>query len=120
MLDHTIDRLIKAGSNQVVIITNDELLPAIERQVGIRNDSEQIKILSEPEGKNTAPAVGLVLARCLDRQDDPVLGVFPADHHIVDEEAFMQSINKAIAAAKNGHIVTIGIEPDRPETVMVI
>ncbi len=116
MLDHTIDRLVKAGSQRLMIVTNDELLADIEHLVQNRPDADLIEILSEPEGKNTAPAVGLALARCGMDEDESVLGVFPSDHHVLDEESFSQSIGKAILAARQDRIATIGVAPSRPET----
>jgi mannose-1-phosphate guanylyltransferase/mannose-6-phosphate isomerase len=116
MLDHTIDRLINAGANRLMIITNDELLADIEKLVQSRNDTAMIEVLSEPEGKNTAPAVGLALARCGTDDDESVLGVFPSDHHVLDEESFSRSIQKAVLAANQNRIATIGVAPSRPET----
>lgn len=116
MLDNTLDRLAAAGSHQVLIITNDELLEDIENITRNRSDADRIEILSEPDGRNTAPAVGLALARFYDRNQDSIMGVFPADHHVLDTDAFCKSIRKAVLAAEQDQIVTIGIEPDRPET----
>lgn len=116
MLDNTLDRLTLAGSQQVLIITNQELFDDIEKVIKKRADADKIEILSEPNGKNTAPAVGLALARYFDTHQDAIMGIFPADHHVLDTDAFCQSIRKAVQAAAQDQIVTIGIEPDRPET----
>ncbi len=116
MLDHTIDRLIKAGAKRLIIITNDELSGDIERLIQDRDDGAIIEILSEPEGKNTAPAVGLALAKFGADEDESVLGIFPSDHHVLDGDSFSQSIQKAIWAARQDHIATIGVAPSRPET----
>ncbi len=116
MLDHTLDRLAAAGSEQMLIITSDDLLPAIEDIVRNRPDTKRIEILSEPDGRNTAPAVGLALARFNPSHQDSIMGIFPADHHVIDTDSFAQSIHKAVEAAELDHIVTIGIQPDRPET----
>lgn len=115
MLDHTINRLIGTGCDRIVIITSDDLLESIQSLVDQRPDRHLIDILSEPQGKNTAPAVGMVLSRYADCKDE-ILGIFPADHHILDEEVFSECLHKAVLAANCGHIVTIGIEPNRPET----
>lgn len=115
MLEHTIDRLKHAGCSKIIIITGDELLESIRELVNSRGDSQDIEIMSEPEGKNTAPAVGLVLSQYIDNTDE-VLGIFPADHHILNEQVFIESLHKASQAAQQGHIVTIGVKPDRPET----
>ncbi|HCS73114.1 MAG TPA: mannose-1-phosphate guanylyltransferase, partial [Clostridiales bacterium] len=116
MLDQTIDRLLAAGSKRIVIITSEELVPPIEELLRQRIDNDLIEILSEPQGKNTAPAVGLVLSRYLGKNSDQVLGIFPADHHVLDREAFNQSMERAIEAARHNHLATIGISPSRPET----
>lgn len=116
MLDETIDRLLAAGSKRIVIITSAELALPINELLKQRSDNDLIEILSEPQGKNTAPAVGLVLARYLGQNPDEVLGIFPADHHVLDHKAFAQSLEKATQAARNNHLATIGISPNRPET----
>jgi mannose-1-phosphate guanylyltransferase/mannose-6-phosphate isomerase len=116
MLDDTIDRLLAAGSKHIVIITSEELEPSIEELLLQRADKDLIEILSEPQGKNTAPAVGLVLSRYLGKNSDQVLGIFPADHHVLDSEAFNQSLERAMQAAHHNHLATIGISPNRPET----
>jgi len=116
MLDHTIDRLVKSGAKKIMIITNDELLADIENLVKDRDDAALIEILSEPEGKNTAPAVGLALAKCGADDDESVLGIFPSDHHVLDDKSFSQTIEKAVLAARQNRIATIGVAPNRPET----
>ncbi len=116
MLDNTIDRLAASGARKIIIITSDDLLPGIEQVIEDRPDAYLIEVLTEPEGKNTAPAVGLVLARQQLEDPDEILGFFPADHHISDSQAFSESMRRAILAAQQGHIATIGIAPDRPET----
>ncbi|MDD3894137.1 MAG: sugar phosphate nucleotidyltransferase [Syntrophomonadaceae bacterium] len=116
MLDHTIDRLLQAGSRQIVIITSDDLTSYIKKIVADRPDNNIIEILSEPEGKNTAPAVGLVLAKYAEQIPDDVIGIFPADHYVIDNDAFSAAVSQAAEAARKGYLATIGIAPDRPET----
>jgi len=74
-------------------------------------------VLSEPVGKNTAPCIGYaseVISR-IDR--DAVLVILPADHFVKDSERFRQVISRACDYAhETKSILTIGIEPDRPET----
>lgn len=108
MLDHTIDRLIKVGSRRIIIITSDDLMSSVQSLVQKRPDAELIDILGEPVGKNTAPAVGMALAQCLNETDE-VMGIFPADHHILDVQAFEESVQRAIQAAQQGCVATIGI-----------
>ncbi|NLJ73192.1 MAG: NTP transferase domain-containing protein [Syntrophomonadaceae bacterium] len=116
MLEHTIERLHLAGSKRIAIITSDDLLPLVENLVYQSFGTDNIDIISEPEGKNTAPAVGLALSLYYEQFPNEVIGVFPADHHVLDVNAFIASIDKAAQAAEKGHLTTIGISPNRPET----
>ncbi|HZK42705.1 MAG TPA: mannose-1-phosphate guanylyltransferase [Syntrophomonadaceae bacterium] len=116
MLDHTIDRLSLSGATRITIITNDSLYLSVKELVDHRADADIIDILSEPEGKNTAPAVGLVLSLYHEKYPDETIGIFPADHHVLNVEAFKDSIRRACLAAGEGNLVTIGIAPSRPET----
>jgi mannose-1-phosphate guanylyltransferase/mannose-6-phosphate isomerase len=73
-------------------------------------------IVLEPEGRNTAPAVGL--AACIAAESDPdtLLLVMPADHVIRDVDAFQAAVARGVPAAESGKLVTFGIVPTRPET----
>ncbi len=74
------------------------------------------RIVLEPVGRNTAPALtcaALVAAR---EEQDPVLAVMPSDHVVRDGEAFRRTMAEAVHLASQGHIVTFGIVPTRPET----
>ena len=81
------------------------------------NQFENLKILIEPEAKNTAPAIGLsaIYLKKL-AKTDPVIIVLPSDHMIKDCAAFRRIIKKAVKEAQKGKIVTLGIVPDSPET----
>ena len=74
------------------------------------------RLLAEPVGKNTAAAIGFA-ARVLAEEDpDAVMGVFPADHIVSGAEKFRDILKIAAQAAKNDHLVTLGIPPQRPES----
>lgn len=79
-------------------------------------DMDQARMLVEPVGRNTAPA--LTLAALAAQQDgaDPVLVVSPADQIVRDEAAFARALTAAVAQAEQGHVCTLGIVPTRPET----
>jgi mannose-1-phosphate guanylyltransferase/mannose-6-phosphate isomerase len=74
------------------------------------------KIIPEPSGRNTAPAILLAVLHTLQADPNAVLCVFPADHVIVDIERFHQRLKAAIRLANQGYIVTFGITPHYPET----
>jgi mannose-1-phosphate guanylyltransferase/mannose-6-phosphate isomerase-like protein (cupin superfamily) len=78
--------------------------------------AEGIRFINEPLGRNTAPAIGLS-ALCLHHlSPDSVMIVMPSDHAIPDEERFLEDLRRAILGALDGHLVTFGIKPIRPET----
>jgi len=71
----------------------------------------------EPAGRNTAPAIAVAAALLMDQTgSDPVLVVLPADHIIKDKDAFQQHLDIAIAAAREGNLITFGIRPTRPDS----
>jgi len=73
-------------------------------------------VLAEPEGRNTAAALGYAAVCLLARDADAVMGAVPADQHIGDEAGFANIVARAFAiAAAEDVIVTIGIVPTRAE-----
>jgi len=71
------------------------------------------KGLVEPVGRNTAPAIALI-AFTLDPSE--IILVNPSDHLIVNTEAYRTAVSRARELAKEGMLVTFGIEPTYPET----
>ncbi len=71
------------------------------------------RIIVEPSARNTAAAIALAALR-LDPQ--AVMLVCPSDHHIADEHAFAAAARAAAALARQGYLVSFGIEPTAPET----
>ena len=74
------------------------------------------RIVLEPEGRNTAPAVALAAFLEAQRNAETTLLVMPADHLISKPEAFMQGVEQARKLAAEGKLVTFGIRPHSPET----
>lgn len=73
-------------------------------------------VLVEPEARNTAPAIALAVAHVSARNPQGVMVVLPSDQHVAQLAAFRTAVSEAVAAAKQGRIVTLGIKPTRPET----
>jgi mannose-1-phosphate guanylyltransferase len=78
---------------------------------------KDVKIMVEPVGRNTAPAIGLAAA-WLDRhgRGGEPMAVLPADHFVAQPDLFRESLQHAAEVARDGSIVTLGIVPTRPET----
>jgi mannose-1-phosphate guanylyltransferase/mannose-6-phosphate isomerase len=73
-------------------------------------------IILEPAAKNTAPAVTLAALQALSVDQDAMLLVLPADHIITDTNAFLAALERAVAAANDGYLVTFGVVPKHAET----
>ena len=74
------------------------------------------KLLLEPEGKNTSPALTLAALQALKDGGDPVLVVTPADQTVKNTQAFTKAMQSAVKVANAGSIVILGIKPTGPET----
>jgi len=115
LLDETIHRLAPLIELKDVIVVTGEVHAMGEAY----NSLKPYQTILEPMGRNTAPAIAAAAA-CLQQQsgpdEDPIMIVLPADHIIKDQEAFQQALQQAIESAKQGHLVTFGIQPTRADT----
>jgi mannose-1-phosphate guanylyltransferase len=74
-------------------------------------------ILTEPDRRNTAPAIALSCFEIEARQGEAVVAVLATDHFIKDEDEFRRVLDSAFEfAASNDYLVTIGIPPTDPNT----
>ena len=83
------------------------------QDIGLQADG---KVICEPSGRNTAPAILLAVLNVLNADPEAVLCVFPADHVIGEMEGFHERLAAAIRLAGQGFVVTFGITPHYPET----
>jgi mannose-1-phosphate guanylyltransferase len=102
-----------AGRDRVWIVCTQENAAAIRAASGL----PRARVLVEPTGRNTAMAVGFAAARIAATDPDAVLAVLSADHVIPDARGFASALDRAArAAADAGVLVTLGVQPTRPET----
>jgi mannose-1-phosphate guanylyltransferase len=115
MIQRTVDRMQPlARREEVWVITNRLLAETISGQL---KEVPQQQILREPAARNTAPAAGLAAFLVERTAPDAVLGVFPADHVIAEEQRFLEVLREGIALAASGeNMVVLGVRPTRPET----
>lgn len=99
---------------RIMVVTNDNYVDIVKDQLpSVPGDN----IVGEVIAKNTAPCVAIAAEMLYKKDPGAVMVVLPADHHIEDPKAFNQYLKAAIEKAKSGeNLVTIGINPDRPET----
>lgn len=115
MIQQTVARLLPlAPRRRFWIITNDDLRPAIVKQLP---KLPKMQVIAEPIGRNTAPAVGLAAFLLLREHPEAVIGMFPSDHVIGDESQYRETIERGVGLAAAGdNIVVLGIRPGRAET----
>jgi len=115
MLQATVARMDGIpGLGDPLLVCNEEHRFVVAEQ--IRLLGKRGKIILEPVGRNTAPALTLAALYAQLAGADPVLVVMPADHVILDTAAFQAAVVKAARLAETGLAVTFGITPDCPET----
>jgi len=115
MVQATADRLTGLeGLGRPTVVCSAAHRHLIESQLGDRGLDPRLII--EPVGRNTAPAVAAAALDAAAAGDDPLLLVLPADHVIADAPAFKAAVTAAAPFAAAGHLVTFGIVPQSPET----
>ena len=115
LFQQTTTRLLGDQFAEPLIITCEDFRFIVSEQLSESGISES-KILIEPDGRNTAPAV-LAAALWLNKVNpDALMLLTPSDHVIPDANKFQDAVNTGVPLAASGNIVTFGIEPDRPET----
>jgi mannose-1-phosphate guanylyltransferase len=121
LLRATFERIVPAlvGPGDVVVVTDRRYAALVREELP---ELEPAQVLGEPAGRNTAPAIAYAAA-AVERADDDVMLVLPADHLVVDEAGFRALLRQAGAVAAAGGpgsaasvLVTLGITPTGPET----
>jgi mannose-1-phosphate guanylyltransferase len=115
MIQATVDRLSGiVEKDNIFIITNELQRPEVIKQ--LHNVPEE-NIIEEPFGRNTAACIGLASIIIKAKDPDVVTVVLPADHIIKEKDKFLETIQDAAKFAyESKGLVTIGINPTRPET----
>jgi mannose-1-phosphate guanylyltransferase/mannose-6-phosphate isomerase len=120
MLQETVARLDGLDSladDCIVVCSEAHRFLVAEQLAGM---SPAARLLLEPSGRNTAPAIALAalyaLSQAREGDGDPVLLVLSADHVIEESRAFHAAAGMALAAARDGALVTFGVVPTSPHT----
>jgi mannose-1-phosphate guanylyltransferase len=115
MIQNTVKRISDLiEPKNILVVTGKVQRPLLAKQL------PQIpaeNIIVEPIGRNTAPCIGLAALFIRRRDPEAVMVVLPADHLMEDEAEFRRILNLAIwVAYESGKMITVGIQPMRPET----
>ena len=116
LLQETYIRLkgLKNLNNPIIVCNEEQRFIAAEQMRQIK--VEPIKILLEPFGRNTAPAITMAALIASEIENDPILLILSADHKIKNKDSFKKAIEEGVIFAENGRLVAFGIQPNTPET----
>lgn len=115
LLQMTFDRFMRlCPPENIYIVTNEIYRNQVQQQLPAIAPEQ---ILCETARRNTAPCIAYANHVILQRDPDAVIVVAPSDHIILQEEVFVQNVHDAMQVAeKNDWLITLGIEPSRPDT----
>ncbi|MCV3212146.1 mannose-1-phosphate guanylyltransferase [Plectonema radiosum NIES-515] len=117
LLQATADRLflLAGGWQNLWVITSSQIAQGVREQLP---ELPSENLLVESQGRDTAAAVAWASLEIKKRySDEAIIGFFPADHWIADQEAFAGTLSAATQlAASSEAIVTLGIKPTFPST----
>ncbi|MHA1170368.1 MAG: mannose-1-phosphate guanylyltransferase, partial [Candidatus Hodarchaeales archaeon] len=94
--------------NQIIISTAPHLATAIKTKL------PDLDYWIEPVGRDTAACIGYCAFKSLEKGKDSVLIFVGADYHIADKKLFQDHLSLALRFAREGKIITLGIQPSRP------
>ncbi|MBK7968452.1 MAG: mannose-1-phosphate guanylyltransferase [Bacteroidetes bacterium] len=115
LLQQTYDRFLKACPKEnIVVVTNEAYVDLVQQQLP---DLDPSQVLGEPFRKNTAPCIAYASYKISHLNPNAKIVVAPSDHVILKEEAFIKAILKGLDFVdKNESLLTLGIQPSRPDT----
>src|SRR5690606_27165684 len=64
----------------------------------------------------TAVAIAAAVHSAMLEDENAIIHVLASDHLIPTSADYVQAVDAAAQIARDGHLVTFGIRPDRPET----
>ncbi len=114
LIQSTYERFLPlCPKGNIFIVTNDDLADITKEQLQI----DEAQVLVEPMRKNTTPCIAYASYRIAKKNPDAVVVVSPADHIILNEIEFQNTVNKSVEYAMDQNkLITMGIKPIRPET----
>ena len=115
LLQQTYERFLPiCPIENILIVTNADYTDLVLEQLP---DIKPDQVLNEPMRRNTAPCIAFANYKIAQLNPNANIIVSPADHLILNNDSFMNIIRKGIDfVSHNDALLTIGIQPTRPET----
>ena len=119
LLVQTVMRFLSIVSpSDILVITNADYQHHVQAELADCK-AQAAHIVLEPAGRNTAPAIALAMRYCVDKlaaDKHEVMFVAPSDHIVRSQQEFAAAVQKAEHMARQDKLVTLGIQPDKPES----
>lgn len=115
LLRSTFERFLHlVPADRILVVTNQVYKDLVKADLPEMPESN---ILCEPSRNNTGPCVAYTALHLLAKDPEAVFVTAPSDHVILKETAFLEKIEQGLAyVSENDAIVTLGIQPSRPNT----
>ncbi|MDY6875149.1 MAG: mannose-1-phosphate guanylyltransferase [Chloroflexota bacterium] len=114
MFEHAVDRIVPLFQpEQIFVVTGAEHIETLAAQAP---ELPLDNFIVEPDGRGTAPCIGLGAIHLFRHDPEAIMVVLTADHFITDTARFRQVLVAAEQVAEEGHLVTLGITPSSPST----
>jgi mannose-1-phosphate guanylyltransferase len=115
LLRDTLERLRPlVGPESVWVCTTEALGEQVRAELP---EVPPEQILLEPEGRNTAPAIGWSVRSMPEAARRGVVAVLPADHRVGDPAAFRATLERAARIVeREDRVMTLGVTPRWAET----
>ncbi len=113
LFQETILRLKNLNFLDPIVVCNENHRFTVANNIHQIN-ANALKIILEPVGKNTAPAIAVAALTAMQNDKDAIILVLPADHEIKNEKALASAFKVAEQLAKEDYLVTFGIKPTEP------
>ena len=115
LIQLTFERFAKQyPTENILIVTNEQYRDLVKEHLP---ELEDWQILGEPSRNNTAPCVAYTAYKIQSVNPDATFIIAPSDHIVLKEDKFLGYIGQAVDyASNNDALVTLGIEPSRPDT----
>ncbi len=115
LLQQTFDRMSRICPREnILIVTSSAYNDLVYEQIP---NLRPHQVLLEPIRRNTAPCIAYATYKIKKQNPNAVAIVAPSDHLIFNEDIFVDTIKKAAEFASNNNtLITLGINPSRPET----
>jgi mannose-1-phosphate guanylyltransferase len=114
MFEHAVDRIAPLiQPEHIFVVTGAEHVSTLAAQAP---ELPRENFIIEPQGRGTAPCIGLGAIHLRRMDPEAIIMVLAADHFIADPARFRRMLTAAAQVAEQGPLVTLGIKPSSPST----